>query len=428
MEEIGNMVIRAVSAAGHEDRVSAFGELVRRFQDMAFGYAYTILGDFHMAEDATQNAFMTAYQRLASLEHPESFPGWLRRIVQTACDSMTRRRQLSAKPLTAASDVATRTDRPDEVAQKREMHDGILAAIAQLTDAQRQVTTLFYINGYSQKDIADFLEVPPSTVNNHLAASRKRLKERLASMVSDTLRHNAPDPEIVRDRLEFLLHFSHMLSEGQTIGTGLRVCHDRAKTAAVRDAIADITTTVLKDGKCLSDGMRKHPDLFPIPVVTLVEDGEKFGILDKTLPWACQWLNEGKYHPDPYIFQWTWVGKLVTVGLAKGAGKLLIRRNRRWRPSKDRQESGPPWAELMFADGHREPCESHMGHIAGGVYYGLKEATILDGRQEGSIQTGTLRIRPHAEDKAESFFHITFDPTTDLGVATIDLTPVGPPT
>ena len=73
------------------------------------------------------------------------------------------------------------------------MADKVLAAIQALPDDQRTATTLFYINGYSQKDIAEFLEVPVTTVNNRLAASRKRLKQRMLTMVEQTLHNNAPD-------------------------------------------------------------------------------------------------------------------------------------------------------------------------------------------------------------------------------------------
>ena len=73
----------------------------------------------------------------------------------------------------------------------------MLAAVSALPENQRQVTTLFYISGFSQKQIADFLEVPVTTVDNRLRASRKKLKatlqsERMIIMLKDTLHENAP--------------------------------------------------------------------------------------------------------------------------------------------------------------------------------------------------------------------------------------------
>src|SRR5919197_1810211 len=76
------------------ERHEAFGELVTGFQDMAFGGAYAVLGDFYLAEDAAQEAFIAAWQRLDQLRAPEAFPGWLRRIVLTRCNRLTRGRRL----------------------------------------------------------------------------------------------------------------------------------------------------------------------------------------------------------------------------------------------------------------------------------------------------------------------------------------------
>ncbi|NIR02616.1 MAG: RNA polymerase subunit sigma-24, partial [Gemmatimonadales bacterium] len=64
------------------------------FQDMAVGYAYSILGDFHLAEDAAQEAFVQAYLDLRKLRVPQAFPSWLRRIVFKQCDRFTRRKRV----------------------------------------------------------------------------------------------------------------------------------------------------------------------------------------------------------------------------------------------------------------------------------------------------------------------------------------------
>ena len=81
------------------ERHEAFGELIRRYQDMAFGCAYAVLGDFYLAEDAAQEAFITAWQNLNQLRVPMAFSGWLRRIVLTRCNRLTRGQRLSILPL-----------------------------------------------------------------------------------------------------------------------------------------------------------------------------------------------------------------------------------------------------------------------------------------------------------------------------------------
>lgn len=183
MDEVWSLINRARSGD-----LEAFGELVRRFQDMAYGCAYAVLGDFHLAEDAAQEAFLEAYRGLSSLSQPKAFPGWLRRIVLRRCNRLTRRKSLSTAPIEAAEKVASGAPDPAIVAERADMKDKVIAAIKALPENERMVTTLFYINGYSQNDIARFLEVPVTTVKNRLHASRKRLKERMLHMVDKTLK------------------------------------------------------------------------------------------------------------------------------------------------------------------------------------------------------------------------------------------------
>ena len=189
MEEIESLVAKVANGdAPAAERLAAFGEIVRRYQDMAYGCAYAVLGDFHLAEDAAQEAFLTAYRELRSLREAGAFAGWLRRIVLSRCSRMTRRRSVSTTRLDAAATVASNEPGPTEAMEMRELKDKVLAAVRALPEPQRMVTTLFYINGYSQKDIAEFLEVPVTTVKKRLVASRGRLKQRMMVMVDETLK------------------------------------------------------------------------------------------------------------------------------------------------------------------------------------------------------------------------------------------------
>ena len=195
VEELPSLVRAAASAASPPaERLEAFGEIVRRFQDMVYGCAYARLGDFHLAEDAAQEAFLAAYRELPNLREPRAFAGWLRRIVLSRCGRLTRRRRVPTTGLAAAAGVACGQPRPVETLERQEMRDKVLGAIRGLPAPQRMATTLFYINGYSQKDIAEFLDVPVVTVKKRLAGARSRLKQRMISMVDETLKsHPLPD-------------------------------------------------------------------------------------------------------------------------------------------------------------------------------------------------------------------------------------------
>jgi RNA polymerase sigma factor (sigma-70 family) len=192
MEEIRHLV--ESSRSGDLD---AFAALVGRFQNMAHGCAYAILGDFHEAEDAAQEAFIECYQRLSDLREPEAFPGWFRRILVRKCRQMLRRPRLQTAPLEEAFNagrepIATGPD-PGQAAALRETQRRVLDAIRSLPEGQRMATTLFYIDGYSLNEVAEFLEAPVTTVKKRLHDSRRKLKERMLTMVEETLKSNTPD-------------------------------------------------------------------------------------------------------------------------------------------------------------------------------------------------------------------------------------------
>ena len=81
---------------------------VRQFQDMVVGYAFSVIGDFHLAEDAAQEAFLGAYRDLSMLREPRTFPGWLRRIAHTRCTRITRGKRLKTVPFEALVELPDR--------------------------------------------------------------------------------------------------------------------------------------------------------------------------------------------------------------------------------------------------------------------------------------------------------------------------------
>ncbi|HEX2032711.1 MAG TPA: sigma-70 family RNA polymerase sigma factor [Chloroflexota bacterium] len=176
------------------ERQEAFGELVQRYQDLAYGYAYALLGDYHLAQDAAQEAFLTAYGSLGQLRVAQAFPGWLRCIVRTHCVRF-KRRALPDTGMATASEMdwhvplaqgmlalpASDGD-PLAAAEAGEVRETLAVAIRGLPDHERTATVLFYLSGYTQLDIARFLDVPPNTVKKRLQSARRRMQERILAM------------------------------------------------------------------------------------------------------------------------------------------------------------------------------------------------------------------------------------------------------
>jgi RNA polymerase sigma factor (sigma-70 family) len=171
-----------------DGEVEAFAALVLAHQAKAFGYALAILGDFHLAQDATQEAFVAAYFGLPGLRDRAKFAPWLRGIVRYQCGRFLRRRSESALGDAEALALATGGPTPEEWAVDREATGEVLAAIATLPPALRAVTVLFHLEGFSQREVAEFLSLPITTVNNRLHAARRRLKEGRLATMAETLR------------------------------------------------------------------------------------------------------------------------------------------------------------------------------------------------------------------------------------------------
>ena len=186
-------VERLIQRAQQGD-LDAFAEVTRRFQHMAFGYAVALLRDLQQAEDVVQEAFVAAWFGLRRLADPAAFPGWLRGIVRHQAYRVLRQRPQAPLPLEAAFGVPANGSAPDRRAEEREQVAALLGAIAGLPSPVREVVTLFYIHDCTQQDIATFLSLPVTTVNNRLHAARQQLKRGTLTMVKDTLEaHRLPD-------------------------------------------------------------------------------------------------------------------------------------------------------------------------------------------------------------------------------------------
>ena len=187
MEELNHLFVRA-----QEGDLDAYGQIVRLFQDMAVGYAYSILGDFHLAEDASQEAFIETYLHFGKLYGPAVIPSWLRKAVSKHCDRLTRRRQVATVPLEEGLEPSSGEMAPDEMVAISEVKEGVSCAIEKLPERERVVTMLFYMGGYTQKEVGAFLEISAKTVKSRLHTARKILRERMIDMVEEQLRDQRP--------------------------------------------------------------------------------------------------------------------------------------------------------------------------------------------------------------------------------------------
>src|SRR5262245_13747697 len=174
MNDTTNLVL-----AAQRGDLEAFGQVVGRFQRMAYAVAYAMLSDVHLAEDAAQEAFIEAYLCLPKLREPAAFPGWFRRIVVKRSDRLVRGKSCATVPIEAVGDVPSDALDLAAQAEARELRRQLHTAIEALPESDRQLVMLFYLAGYAQAQIAATLELPAAVVKKRLFRARQRLRTQL---------------------------------------------------------------------------------------------------------------------------------------------------------------------------------------------------------------------------------------------------------
>jgi RNA polymerase sigma-70 factor, ECF subfamily len=153
-------------------RLDAFEELVRRHRLGTYRVALRMLGDESDAEDATQDAFVQAWRKLAGFRADAAFSTWMYRIVTNRCLNMLRGRRRT-EPL--PTDREAPASRPDRIAEGRWQVEDLKQAIGRLTPEQRAPLVLRELEGLSYEEIAAALELSIPAVKSRLHRARLEL-------------------------------------------------------------------------------------------------------------------------------------------------------------------------------------------------------------------------------------------------------------
>jgi RNA polymerase sigma-70 factor (ECF subfamily) len=166
-----------ITRAQQGDR-QAFGELVRRHREGAINVVYRMCGDADLAEDAAQEAFVRAWQHLASYRPRSPFRNWVYRIAtNVALDALRRERETVDVDTLV---LATPDEGPEAAAIGEERIERVRQAVLALPPASRAALVLREYEGLSYREIADTLDIPIGTVMSRLNYARNRLRESLA--------------------------------------------------------------------------------------------------------------------------------------------------------------------------------------------------------------------------------------------------------
>ena len=170
----------------------AFGFLVKKYQKGVHALVWRKIGDFHIAEEITQDAFLRAYQKLGTLKNHDMFMGWLYVIASRLCADWFQKNSPPEQSLevTAMSEVNqvsySQYVSEKQAAETDETRREIVKKLLQkLPESERTVITLYYLGEMTIKTISKFLGVSPNTVKSRLSRARNRLKKE-----EDMLRQN----------------------------------------------------------------------------------------------------------------------------------------------------------------------------------------------------------------------------------------------
>ena len=172
---------------------SAFTALVKKYQKGVHALAWQKIGDFHVAQEITQDAFLRAYQKLGTLKNHNLFSGWLYVIASRLCCEWLRKKRLPMQSLETVDNTEV-----DQVAYTRYVEEQreadaedarrelVRNLLKKLPESERTVMTLHYLGEMTCESISEFLGVSQNTIKSRLSRARNRLKKE-ETMIKENL-------------------------------------------------------------------------------------------------------------------------------------------------------------------------------------------------------------------------------------------------
>ena len=144
----------------------AFNTLVQKYQNSVHTLVWRKVGDFHYAEEITQDTFLQAYEKLSTLKDPNQFAGWLYVIANRLCIAWMRKQKPAMQSLsaTSAKEIDNLTyeryvseQRESEATERR--YEIVEKLLKKLPESEHTVMTLYYLGEMTAKEISKFLDV-----------------------------------------------------------------------------------------------------------------------------------------------------------------------------------------------------------------------------------------------------------------------------
>ena len=173
---------------------TAFEVLVQKHQDSIHALAWRKIGDFHIAQEITQDTFLQVYKNLSQLKNPNQLSGWMYVIANRLCLKWLEKNKNVMQSLedTPVEEIE-RASYAHHVTEQRETedtehrHELVKKLLAKLPESERTVVTLYYLGKMTTKEISKFLGVSVNTITSRLQRARKRLQEQQEMLIQEVL-------------------------------------------------------------------------------------------------------------------------------------------------------------------------------------------------------------------------------------------------
>ena len=184
---------------------TAFNTLFQKYQKSIHAIVWQKIGDYHVAEEITQDVFLQAYNKLATLKDPNKFSRWIYMIAKRRCANWNQREKTTMQSLEATDDVILeKSAYTNYVAEQREKaatehrREVINMLLEKLPERERQVITLYYLGEMTSEAISNFLGVSVNTIKSRLRRARQRLQEE--ELIQETPGNIQPPANLFKHR------------------------------------------------------------------------------------------------------------------------------------------------------------------------------------------------------------------------------------
>ena len=162
----------------------AFSDLVNRYRKSVHSFAWGKIGDYHIAEEITQDTFLQVYKKLPTLQDPNRFSGWLFTITHRQCLAWLRKKRIVMQSLEITNqEILEKTAYVSYIAEQREKASAerrreiVDNLLGKLPETERTTIILHYLGEMPCKAISKYLGVSLNTVKSRLSRARNRLKK-----------------------------------------------------------------------------------------------------------------------------------------------------------------------------------------------------------------------------------------------------------